>query len=90
MDSTLCTDEFKVSAPVIEHQQAGPAAAYFNCRDAALWFLYVAYCHLVPGVHFQYISALLLSLNTQLQLELPHVNVLSKVDMLRHHAKDLS
>jgi hypothetical protein len=30
----------------------------------------------------RYISALLLSLNTMLHLELPHVNVLSKVDLL--------
>ncbi|CDJ66486.1 conserved hypothetical ATP-binding domain-containing protein, putative [Eimeria necatrix] len=30
-----------------------------------------------------------MALNAQLQLELPHVNVLSKVDLLRLHRKDL-
>jgi hypothetical protein len=30
----------------------------------------------------KYISILLLSLRTMLQLELPHINVLSKVDLL--------
>jgi hypothetical protein len=34
------------------------------------------------GCCCRYISALLLSLNTMLHLELPHVNVLSKVDLL--------
>ncbi|XP_026191694.1 GPN-loop GTPase QQT1 [Cyclospora cayetanensis] len=38
---------------------------------------------------FKHISALLMSLNAQLQLELPHINVLSKVDLLRLHRKDL-
>ncbi|CDJ40840.1 conserved hypothetical ATP-binding domain-containing protein, putative [Eimeria tenella] len=38
---------------------------------------------------FKHISALLMALNAQLQLELPHVNVLSKVDLLRLHRKDL-
>lgn len=35
----------------------------------------------------RYISALLLSLGTMLHLELPHVNVLSKVDLLRQYGK---
>ncbi|KAL8429697.1 hypothetical protein ACSSS7_006415 [Eimeria intestinalis] len=38
---------------------------------------------------FKHISALLMALNAQLQLELPHVNVLSKIDLLRLHKKDL-
>ncbi|KAL8272590.1 hypothetical protein Esti_003479 [Eimeria stiedai] len=38
---------------------------------------------------FKHISALLMALNAQLQLELPHVNLLSKVDLLRLHKKDL-
>eukprot|EP01062_Namystynia_karyoxenos_P073715 TRINITY_DN70535_c0_g1_i1.p1 TRINITY_DN70535_c0_g1~~TRINITY_DN70535_c0_g1_i1.p1 ORF type:complete len:318 (+),score=95.80 TRINITY_DN70535_c0_g1_i1:43-996(+) len=42
--------------------------------------------HLVDSLHVRsaphYISALLLSLTSMLQLELPHVNVLSKVDLL--------
>ncbi|KAL8439994.1 hypothetical protein Efla_004782 [Eimeria flavescens] len=38
---------------------------------------------------FKHISALLMALNAQLQVELPHVNVLSKIDLLRHHRKEL-
>lgn len=35
-----------------------------------------------PG---KYVSALLLSLSTMLHLELPHVNVLSKIDMIESY-----
>jgi len=35
----------------------------------------------------KYISMLLLSLNTMMHLELPHINVLSKVDLIRHYGK---
>eukprot|EP00877_Chromochloris_zofingiensis_P014559 jgi/Chrzof1/9357/UNPLg00328.t1 len=35
----------------------------------------------------KYISALVLSLSTMLHLELPHVNVLSKVDLIRHYGR---
>ncbi|KAG2446787.1 hypothetical protein HYH02_008347 [Chlamydomonas schloesseri] len=35
----------------------------------------------------KYLSALLLSLNTMLHLELPHVNVLSKMDLVRQYGK---
>ena len=38
-----------------------------------------------PG---KFISALLMSLSTMVQLELPHVNVLSKVDLM-HKCADL-
>eukprot|EP00920_Eleutheroschizon_duboscqi_P039619 GHVT01095168.1.p1 GENE.GHVT01095168.1~~GHVT01095168.1.p1 ORF type:complete len:203 (+),score=28.07 GHVT01095168.1:262-870(+) len=37
----------------------------------------------------QYISALFLSLSGQFQLELPHVNVLSKIDLLKHYKDQL-
>ncbi|KAL6503665.1 GPN-loop GTPase qqt1 [Orobanche gracilis] len=37
-----------------------------------------------PG---KYISALLLSLSTMLHLELPHVNVLSKIDLIESYGK---
>lgn len=44
--------------------------------------------HLVDAHHItdasKYISLLLLSLRTMLQMELPHINVLSKVDLLRN------
>lgn len=33
----------------------------------------------------KYVSVLLLSLRTMLQLELPHINVLSKIDILSHY-----
>lgn len=35
----------------------------------------------------RYISALLLSLSTMLHLELPHVNVLSKVDLVPQYGE---
>ncbi|KAG5681425.1 hypothetical protein PVAND_010862 [Polypedilum vanderplanki] len=37
----------------------------------------------------KYISALLLSLHTMLQMELPHVNVLSKADQIKEHQSKL-
>lgn len=37
-----------------------------------------------PG---KYVSALLLSLTTMLHLELPHVNVLSKIDLIENYGK---
>lgn len=40
--------------------------------------------HYVTDVS-KYISVLLLSLRTMLHLELPHVNVLSKVDLIRQY-----
>lgn len=39
---------------------------------------------------YRYISAVMLSLAAMMQMELPHINVLSKVDMLMDHADDLS
>lgn len=38
---------------------------------------------------YRYISAVLLSLSAMMQMELPHVNVLSKIDMLMDHSDDL-
>lgn len=35
----------------------------------------------------KYISALLLSLSTMLHLELPHVNLLSKIDLIEQYGK---
>lgn len=37
-----------------------------------------------PG---KYISALLLSLSTMLHLELPHINVLSKIDLIENYGR---
>lgn len=37
-----------------------------------------------PG---NYVSALLLSLSTMLHMELPHVNVLSKIDLIGSYGK---
>jgi len=39
---------------------------------------------------YRYISAVLLSLAAMMQMELPHINVLSKIDMLMDHTDDLS
>lgn len=35
----------------------------------------------------KYISILLISLKTMLQIELPHINVLSKVDLMESYGK---
>ncbi len=43
--------------------------------------------HLLCINNPRYISALLLSLNTMLHLELPHINVLSKIDLVRQYGK---
>ena len=47
--------------------------------------------HLVDSYHCvdlaRYISMLLLSLQSMLQLELPHINVLSKVDLMQAYGK---
>jgi len=37
-----------------------------------------------PG---KYISALLLTLSTMLHMELPHINVLSKIDLIESYGK---
>jgi len=59
----------------------------------ALDFRLVA-VHLVDStlcvdVH-RYISAVLLSLSAMMQMELPHINVLSKIDMVMDHTDDLA
>lgn len=43
-------------------------------------------CHLCtnPG---NYVSAVLLSLSTMIHMELPHVNVLSKIDLIGSYGK---
>jgi GTPase SAR1 family protein len=50
------------------------------------WQLRVCCVHLVDSVLCQqpasFIAAVLLSLSTSLQLELPHINVLTKIDLL--------
>lgn len=50
------------------------------------WSFRLTAVHLIDSVvctqPSNYISALLLALSTMLQLELPHVNVLSKIDLL--------
>ncbi|GAA5877253.1 hypothetical protein JCM3774_000130 [Rhodotorula dairenensis] len=54
----------------------------------------LAAVHLVDASHIldpsRYVAVLLLALRTMLQLELPHINVLSKVDLLRHQPDDLA
>ncbi|KAF8820410.1 putative ATP binding protein [Cardiosporidium cionae] len=39
---------------------------------------------------YKYISALLISLSGQISLELPHVNVFTKIDMLQNFSRDLT
>ncbi|XP_038715865.1 GPN-loop GTPase QQT1 isoform X2 [Tripterygium wilfordii] len=65
-----------------------------NLREEFHWvlhFMQLTAVHLVdahlcsdPG---KYISALLLSLSTMLHLELPHINVLSKIDLIESYGR---
>lgn len=68
-----------------------------NSVFAILWnptgfpFMQLTAMHLVdahlcsdPG---KYVSALILSLSTMLHLELPHINVLSKIDLIENYGK---
>ncbi|GBG78431.1 hypothetical protein CBR_g26460 [Chara braunii] len=57
-----------------------------NQWDYRLTAVHLVDAHLCsdPG---KYLSALLLSLNTMLHLELPHVNVLSKIDLIEKYGK---
>ncbi|CEQ41960.1 SPOSA6832_03730, partial [Sporobolomyces salmonicolor] len=54
----------------------------------------LAAIHLTDASHIldasKYVAVLLLALRTMLQLELPHVNVLSKIDLLGQAVQDLS
>ena len=51
-----------------------------------LYLLQLAVVNLVDSIHCNnpstFVSTLLTSLSTMVQLELPHVNVLSKIDLL--------
>jgi GTPase SAR1 family protein len=54
-----------------------------NYRLASVHFVDSFYCSSPSN----YISSVLLSLSTMLQLELPHVNVLSKIDLVEKYGK---
>ena len=54
-----------------------------NCRLAAVHLVDAHLC----SDPTKYISALLLSLSTMLHLELPHVNLLSKIDLIQQYGK---
>lgn len=54
-----------------------------HCRLAAVHLVDAHLCS-DPA---KYISALLLSLSTMLHLELPHVNLLSKIDLIEQYGK---
>lgn len=51
----------------------------------------LAAVHLVDSHHCsdptKFISVLLTSLSTMIHVELPHVNVLSKIDLVEHYGK---
>eukprot|EP01061_Rhynchopus_euleeides_P003651 TRINITY_DN12941_c0_g1_i1.p1 TRINITY_DN12941_c0_g1~~TRINITY_DN12941_c0_g1_i1.p1 ORF type:complete len:296 (+),score=89.28 TRINITY_DN12941_c0_g1_i1:249-1136(+) len=55
-----------------------------NMRLCGVHLVDSLYCR--SGPHF--ISAILVSLSSMLQLELPHVNVLSKIDLLKNYELD--
>eukprot|EP00922_Rhytidocystis_sp_ex-Travisia-forbesii_P062931 GHVS01093672.1.p1 GENE.GHVS01093672.1~~GHVS01093672.1.p1 ORF type:complete len:326 (+),score=72.80 GHVS01093672.1:130-1107(+) len=56
-----------------------------NCRLTCVHLIDSTLC--TDG--YNYISALLVSLSGQIMVELPHVNVLTKIDLLRKLSKDL-
>jgi hypothetical protein len=57
------------------------------------WGIRLCAVHLVDAMHCtdpnKYVSGLIVSLSTMLQLELPHVNVMSKADLLEQHKEEL-
>lgn len=65
--------------------------------DSHIWVIMVPFFLQLTAVHLvdahlcsdpgKYVSALLLSLSTMLHLELPHVNVLSKIDLIESYGK---
>ncbi|CRG96726.1 XPA binding protein 1, putative [Plasmodium gallinaceum] len=56
-----------------------------NCRLASVHIVDSTLC----SDNYKYISSLLLSLCSQIHLELPHVNVFSKIDLLKYFKNDL-
>lgn len=56
----------------------------YNTLHYRLTAVHLVDAHLCSDPH-KYISALVLSLSTMLHLELPHINVLSKMDLLRQY-----
>ena len=61
-------------------------AVLCNDWDYRLTAIQLTDAHLCTDAS-KYISMLLLSLNTMLHLEMPHINVLSKVDLIRNYGK---
>ncbi|CAD2090193.1 XPA binding protein 1, putative [Plasmodium vinckei lentum] len=57
-----------------------------NCRLTSVHIVDSTLC----SDNYKYISALLLSLCSQIHLELPHVNVFSKIDLLKYFKNDLN
>ena len=57
------------------------------------WGLRLCAVQLVDAMHCtdpnRYVAGLIVSLCTMLQLELPHVNILSKADLLAQHEDEL-
>ncbi|EUD68000.1 GPN-loop GTPase [Plasmodium inui San Antonio 1] len=56
-----------------------------NCRLTSVHIVDSTLC----SDNYKYVSALLLSLCSQIHLELPHVNVFSKIDLLKYFRDDL-
>lgn len=59
---------------------------YSSLNSLQLTAVHLVDAHLCgdPG---KYVSALLLSLSTMLHLELPHINVLSKIDLVESYGR---
>ncbi|KAI4839412.1 GPN-loop GTPase [Plasmodium brasilianum] len=57
-----------------------------NCRLTSVHIVDSTLC----ADNYKYISSLLLSLCSQIHLELPHVNVFSKIDLLKYFKMDLN
>lgn len=83
-------NEFSISMSVLLLCVAS-CLIYFSMVMVNAYFLQLTAVHLVdahlcsdPG---KYVSALLLSLSTMLHLDLPHINVLSKIDLIESYGK---
>ena len=68
---------------LLVNRLSAQSGCHASCRLAAVHLVDAHLCS-DPA---KYISALLLSLSTMLHLELPHVNLLSKIDLIEQYGK---
>ena len=78
-----CTEQCWMPTCAIAWQAVTVSGLFLVCRLAAVHLVDAHLCS-DPA---KYLSALLLSLSVMLHLELPHVNVLSKIDLIEQYGQ---